>query len=142
MARKQVERNRSDPGMFIVTYTAEHNHPRPTHRNSLAGSTRQKLAETPSSEEHSKASYSPDTSSVASHSPPLEKLDGGREYLPEVEEDDDGFCVTNMTLDEDLFASLEDFTCPDAGEYMPGCLPANVQFPWISSSAATAAGGG
>lgn len=28
--------------MFIVTYTAEHNHPAPTHRNSLAGSTRQK----------------------------------------------------------------------------------------------------
>ncbi|KAL2511331.1 WRKY transcription factor 22 [Abeliophyllum distichum] len=42
LARKQVERNRSDPGMFIVTYTAEHNHPLPTHRNSLAGSTRQK----------------------------------------------------------------------------------------------------
>ncbi|XP_022147246.1 WRKY transcription factor 22 [Momordica charantia] len=31
MARKQVERNRSDPGMFIVTYTAEHNHPAPTY---------------------------------------------------------------------------------------------------------------
>ncbi|KAA8516098.1 hypothetical protein F0562_019277 [Nyssa sinensis] len=42
LARKQVERNRSDPAMFIVTYTAEHNHPMPTHRNSLAGSTRQK----------------------------------------------------------------------------------------------------
>uniref|UniRef100_A0A7N0TIU5 WRKY domain-containing protein n=1 Tax=Kalanchoe fedtschenkoi TaxID=63787 RepID=A0A7N0TIU5_KALFE len=39
-ARKQVERNRSDPSMFIVTYTAEHNHPPPTHRNSLAGTTR------------------------------------------------------------------------------------------------------
>ncbi|CAM8966856.1 unnamed protein product [Rhodiola kirilowii] len=39
-ARKQVERNRSDPNMFIVTYSAEHNHPAPTHRNSLAGTTR------------------------------------------------------------------------------------------------------
>lgn len=39
-ARKQVERNRTDPNMFIVTYTAEHNHPAPTHRNSLAGTTR------------------------------------------------------------------------------------------------------
>jgi hypothetical protein len=28
--------------MFIVTYTGDHNHPRPTHRNSLAGSTRTK----------------------------------------------------------------------------------------------------
>lgn len=29
--------------MFIITYTAEHNHPVPTHRNSLAGSTRHKF---------------------------------------------------------------------------------------------------
>lgn len=29
--------------MFIITYTAEHNHPAPTHRNSLAGSTRHKF---------------------------------------------------------------------------------------------------
>ncbi|KAE8679531.1 putative WRKY transcription factor 27 [Hibiscus syriacus] len=42
LARKQVERHRSDPNMFIVTYTGEHSHPAPTHRNSLAGSTRQK----------------------------------------------------------------------------------------------------
>ncbi|KAJ4781924.1 WRKY transcription factor [Rhynchospora pubera] len=43
LARKQVERSRTDPGMFIITYTAEHNHPVPTHRNSLAGSTRHKF---------------------------------------------------------------------------------------------------
>ncbi|KAI3737289.1 hypothetical protein L2E82_27286 [Cichorium intybus] len=44
LARKQVERNRSDPDMFIVTYTGEHSHPVPTHRNFLAGSTRNKPA--------------------------------------------------------------------------------------------------
>ncbi|KAL8162479.1 hypothetical protein V2J09_013968 [Rumex salicifolius] len=43
-ARKQVERNKSDPKMFIVTYTSEHNHPMPTHRNALAGSSRLKPA--------------------------------------------------------------------------------------------------
>lgn len=42
-ARKQVERSNADPNMFIVTYTGEHTHPRPTHRNSLAGSTRNKF---------------------------------------------------------------------------------------------------
>ncbi|XP_047977641.1 WRKY transcription factor 22-like isoform X2 [Salvia hispanica] len=42
MARKQVERNKSDPGKFIITYTGDHTHPVPTHRNSLAGSTRPK----------------------------------------------------------------------------------------------------
>ncbi|CAL9757164.1 unnamed protein product [Musa acuminata subsp. burmannicoides] len=42
-ARKQVEQSRADPGMLLITYTAEHNHPMPTIRNSLAGSTRPKL---------------------------------------------------------------------------------------------------
>uniref|UniRef100_A0ACD5WEP4 Uncharacterized protein n=1 Tax=Avena sativa TaxID=4498 RepID=A0ACD5WEP4_AVESA len=37
MARKQVERSRSDPNMLVITYTAEHNHPWPMHRNVLAG---------------------------------------------------------------------------------------------------------
>nr|AMO00437.1 WRKY transcription factor 69 [Manihot esculenta] len=43
-ARKQVERSNTDPNMFIVSYTGEHTHPRPTHRNSLAGSTRNKFS--------------------------------------------------------------------------------------------------
>ncbi|CAL9135050.1 unnamed protein product [Musa textilis] len=42
-ARKQVERSRAEPGMLVISYTAEHDHPVPTHRNSLSGSTRQKL---------------------------------------------------------------------------------------------------
>ncbi|KAG5249373.1 WRKY transcription factor [Salix suchowensis] len=40
LARKQVERSRTDPSIFIITYTAEHNHAHPTRRSSLAGSTR------------------------------------------------------------------------------------------------------
>ncbi|KAI3796778.1 hypothetical protein L1987_39463 [Smallanthus sonchifolius] len=32
-ARKQVERNRADPTMVIVTYSCEHNHPWPASRN-------------------------------------------------------------------------------------------------------------
>ncbi|RDX80164.1 putative WRKY transcription factor 29, partial [Mucuna pruriens] len=40
LARKQVERSHLDPAVFIVTYTAEHSHPHPTRRNSLAGTTR------------------------------------------------------------------------------------------------------
>ncbi|KAL6629444.1 hypothetical protein ACP70R_029209 [Stipagrostis hirtigluma subsp. patula] len=42
-ARKQVERSRADPSTLILTYTGEHNHAAPTHRNSLAGTTRHKL---------------------------------------------------------------------------------------------------
>jgi hypothetical protein len=39
-ARKQVERNRTDPSMLVITYNSEHNHPWPTQRNALAGSSR------------------------------------------------------------------------------------------------------
>jgi hypothetical protein len=35
-----VERSRTDPNMLVITYTSEHNHPWPTQRNALAGSTR------------------------------------------------------------------------------------------------------
>ncbi|CAD6335154.1 unnamed protein product [Miscanthus lutarioriparius] len=40
MARKQVERSRSDPNMLVITYTSEHNHPWPMQRNVLAGYSR------------------------------------------------------------------------------------------------------
>uniref|UniRef100_A0A0D9XMY2 WRKY domain-containing protein n=1 Tax=Leersia perrieri TaxID=77586 RepID=A0A0D9XMY2_9ORYZ len=43
-ARKQVERSRADPTMLVITYTSDHNHPWPTHRNALAGSTRPSAA--------------------------------------------------------------------------------------------------
>ncbi|CAN0902866.1 Probable WRKY transcription factor 27 [Linum grandiflorum] len=42
-ARKQVERSTTDPNMFIISYAGDHTHPKPTHRNSLAGSTRTKF---------------------------------------------------------------------------------------------------
>ncbi|KAE8655315.1 putative WRKY transcription factor 65 [Hibiscus syriacus] len=45
-ARKQVERSRNDPNMLVITYTSEHNHPWPTQRNALAGSTRSQPSKT------------------------------------------------------------------------------------------------
>lgn len=48
-ARKQVERSRTDPNMLVITYTSEHNHPWPTQRNALAGSTRSQLTKSNSS---------------------------------------------------------------------------------------------
>lgn len=75
-ARKQVERSNADPNIFIITYTGDHTHPRPTHRNSLAGSTRNKFTTTSSSLQkpdpigpaHS-APAAPCSSSTASLSP-------------------------------------------------------------------------
>ncbi|CAH9117050.1 unnamed protein product [Cuscuta epithymum] len=39
-ARKQVERSRTDPNTLVITYSSEHNHPWPTQKNALTGSTR------------------------------------------------------------------------------------------------------
>ncbi|CAN0841193.1 WRKY transcription factor 22 [Linum grandiflorum] len=46
-ARKQVERSTSEPSIFVITYTADHTHPLPTRRNSLAGTTRTKAPAPP-----------------------------------------------------------------------------------------------
>ncbi|XP_027357240.1 probable WRKY transcription factor 27 [Abrus precatorius] len=45
-ARKQVEQSTTEPHMYIVTYTGDHKHAKPAHRNSLAGSTRNKHSTT------------------------------------------------------------------------------------------------
>ncbi|KAL0913535.1 hypothetical protein M5K25_017000 [Dendrobium thyrsiflorum] len=60
-ARKQVERSRTDPNMLVITYTSEHNHPWPTQRNALAGSTRSQPSKT------NNASSTSRTSSLHNH---------------------------------------------------------------------------
>ncbi|KAL6634962.1 hypothetical protein ACP70R_027633 [Stipagrostis hirtigluma subsp. patula] len=55
-ARKQVERSRTDPSMLVITYNSEHNHPWPTQRNALAGSTRSHHAKNNSNSSSSSAS--------------------------------------------------------------------------------------
>nr|QIN97349.1 WRKY12 transcription factor [Isatis tinctoria] len=63
-ARKQVERSRTDPNMLVITYTSEHNHPWPTQRNALAGSTRSSSSS--SSNPSSKPSTATATTSASS----------------------------------------------------------------------------
>ncbi|XP_076934272.1 WRKY transcription factor 22-like [Bidens hawaiensis] len=84
LARKQVERNRSDPGILIITYNGEHNHPMPTQRNTLAGSSRSKTI-TSSDDANGK------------NSPTKEKL----------EEND-----TGVVIDEDILDGLDDLVGP------------------------------
>ncbi|PIN13680.1 hypothetical protein CDL12_13701 [Handroanthus impetiginosus] len=141
MARKQVERNRSDPGMFIVTYTGEHNHPMPTHRNSLAGSTRPKPPENPNSDEPKKPTSSPEMSPAVSLSPAPEKLESSPEDLVEAEDDDDNLSGSNMALDDDFFAGLENFAGRDSGDCLSDVFPADLEFPWLDSATATTTSG-
>ncbi|URE12159.1 WRKY transcription factor [Musa troglodytarum] len=96
-ARKQVERNREDPGILVITYTAEHNHPVPTHRNSLSGSTRQKIPPPSSSAQPPPASgceghlpSSPLSSSAAAQRPsPTTALTDSVESKDEEEDEDE-----------------------------------------------------
>lgn len=132
-----MERNRSDPTMFIVTYTAEHNHPAPTHRNSLAGSTRQKPLTPPAGD------GSPATS------PAEEDLASQGTARSESKDDDEenGFGLSDMELTDDFFEGLDELTGSPAPETMAGeCfgdpISASIEFPaWVANDASSAAGG-
>nr|AOT85447.1 WRKY transcription factor 14 [Prunus cerasifera x Prunus munsoniana] len=113
MARKQVERNRSDPNMFIVTYTAEHNHPAPTHRNSLAGSTRQKpfSPQTVTGSDSTKPT-SPATSASVDEDPGVPQsttMESFKEEKgsPMVDDDDDElFGMCDSVVSDDFFVGF------------------------------------
>jgi hypothetical protein len=159
-ARKQVERSRSDPNIFILTYTGEHNHAAPTHRNSLAGTTRHKFpsstapqppppsvvvcgASSSGDEQHQPQQPSPSrTSTSAAGLSPTTPL-----RTPSIEEDDDeedGLRVEDIEMageDELLFMNTDD---DDAAplESMPSLFD-TVDEPFLSSSwvsASTTAG--
>ncbi|KAI3719486.1 hypothetical protein L6452_20386 [Arctium lappa] len=143
LARKHVERNRSDPGMLIITYTGEHSHPVPTHRNSLAGSSRNKL---PTDEDNrNKPTSSPPVSPTASLSPATEKMDENeRDYT----DDDNNFDVSGVVIDEDIFDGLDELVGPTTGDRFSdhgATSKTTPPFRWLSNTVATttttAAGG-
>ncbi|KAM0933189.1 putative transcription factor WRKY family [Dioscorea sansibarensis] len=101
MARKQVERSRGDPGVLVVTYTAEHNHPAPTHRNSLAGSTRSKVSNVDGALPESQASPL---------SSPTTPLTVNMEEVEVEEEEEEELMVEDMEVvgdDELLFLGVD-----------------------------------
>ncbi|KAF8107120.1 hypothetical protein N665_0126s0038 [Sinapis alba] len=137
LARKQVERNRSDPTMFIVTYTAEHNHPAPTHRNSLAGSTRQKSSD----QQQTTTTKSPTTTIATYSTSPVTSAD---EFVLPVEEDlevgdEDLLSLSDTVVSEDFFEGLEEFAVGDS--FSGNSAPASFDLSWVVNSAATASGG-
>ncbi|XP_021767146.1 WRKY transcription factor 22-like [Chenopodium quinoa] len=143
LARKQVERNRSDPKMFIVTYTSEHNHPMPTHRNSLAGSTRQKPLTTTGTPPEQPTCSSP---SAASLSPLTEKSESKTEGDELIKEEDDTseMALSDLMLNDDFYVGFEQI---DGGSDGSDCFsdhfsPSSAEFPWLSNSSSTAAAAG
>lgn len=72
--------------MYVVSYSGEHSHPRPTHRSSLAGSTRSKISPaakpTPTSMTSSiasRSSSSPASASSFSPTTPIAEGDSAAE---------------------------------------------------------------
>ncbi|KAK9147387.1 hypothetical protein Scep_006144 [Stephania cephalantha] len=141
LARKQVERSRSDPGMFVITYTAEHNHPVPTHRNSLAGSTRNKSSSataagggattstaadsdptttTTVTTNNSKPSSPASTNTGLSPTTPLESNDDQEGIVDQEvamdgpDEADEGVLIPEGLLSDDLFNGLDELSAAGA----------------------------
>lgn len=142
LARKQVERDRSDPSMFIVTYTAEHNHAAPTHRNSLAGSTRQKLAAgdkptSPPAEEDEVEDLL-----VESQSQLQAKVENMEDLMDEEEEEEEFGLSDTTVLTDDFFEGLDELTWPPAPASVAGeCFsdPFSTGFSlsaWVTNNAA------
>lgn len=65
-----MERCPTEPNMYVVSYSGEHSHPRPTHRSSLAGSTRTKAAAKPSTFCEPIINPAPTAASMAASSSP------------------------------------------------------------------------
>lgn len=124
--------------MFIVTYTAEHNHPAPTHRNSLAGSTRQKSSDQPTAKSPTTTiaaySTSPVTSSADDFVLPLEDIEVGGGGG-----DEDLLSLSDTVVSEDFFEGLEEFAVGDS--FSGNSAPASFDLSWVVNSAATASGG-
>ncbi|XP_030547980.2 WRKY transcription factor 22-like isoform X2 [Rhodamnia argentea] len=154
LARKQVERNRSDPGMFIVTYTAEHNHPAPTHRNSLAGSTRQKPAQTDAVEDPIAAAAAASTKPPCSSPTTSMEDDVAKTQSTNTEsreekegsmaddEEDGEVGLSDMALSDDFLEGLEGLTGGgDDEDCFLDRFPANFGHSWTANNTAAATGG-
>ncbi|KAK8540416.1 hypothetical protein V6N13_008838 [Hibiscus sabdariffa] len=109
-ARKQVERSRTDPNMLVITYTSEHNHPWPTQRNALAGSTRSQPSKakigSPSNSQPQntikETNYNNDTTGTSvKEEVEIEKhVDENQTYIPALSE--------SQHQTEDFFADLDE----------------------------------
>lgn len=122
MARKQVEESCSNPGMFIITYSAEHNHSQPTRRSSLAGTNRQKfsaLKRTSSGESCVSSTATPkEHSSFSPSSRPVDEVQVMKKIKHEKKDriiedeqlmsgDDHDFVIPDSILTDDFFAGFD-----------------------------------
>ncbi|KAF3972618.1 hypothetical protein CMV_003880 [Castanea mollissima] len=146
-ARKQVERSNTDPNTFIITYTGEHTHPRPTHRNSLAGSVRNKFksadAANTNDEEAANHNINEETDKM------IDGNDKESEEMVDDDEDDD-ILIPNIAMNEDIFMGFQELgygNSPGGGSgdnFSSGSTPrggASSGSSWAPCGSAAAVGG-
>ncbi|XP_023738555.1 probable WRKY transcription factor 29 [Lactuca sativa] len=143
MARRQVEQSCTDPSIYILTYTAEHNHPQPTRRNSLAGINRNKFKTTPKSPTISDGCKSvpitmdspfnsPTTPSVSSNDEEvLQQSNIKQETMFYSNFDDQGHTMMTGMNDEDHMVFSDDFF--EGLEDLSSYNCSNRQFPHVFS---------
>ncbi|KAA8539970.1 hypothetical protein F0562_026662 [Nyssa sinensis] len=130
-ARKQVERSISNPAIFVVSYTGEHTHPRPTHRNSQAGNIRTKFSAVHKPTSGDSSSVAPPATlpkpscsssspvSVSSFSPSTPLTEGESaphddtqketiEIEDEEDDEDEDLLIPNMAMAEDIFNGFQE----------------------------------
>ncbi|KAG8381243.1 hypothetical protein BUALT_Bualt06G0102200 [Buddleja alternifolia] len=133
-ARKQVERSPNDPGIFVVSYSGEHTHPRPSHRSSLAGSTRNKISTTAATataarinnnnnslllQKGSVSSSSPSGSSFSPNTPLMEGEAAAQNIDAEMVEEEDGGGDEDDDDDNNIMINPNDLVNDD-GEMFKG----------------------
>lgn len=144
-ARKQVERSPNDAGIFVVSFSGEHTHARPTHRSSLSGSTRTKFVVKNNNVPLLHRDTAP---SAPSLSPATASMEGDAQNDDaEIADEEDGAAADNdnpllMNDDEDMFTGFQDsdHSSGGGGDFFQGGLLSSP--PWSPGNAATFNGGG
>lgn len=144
LARKQVEQSCADPGMFIITYTAEHSHSQPTRRNSLSGTIRQKF---PSSkapnmplvkQEKGEEPSRPNSTKTLTHFSSTDEdfhpriKQEGKVIMADINDADDFDMSDDLILNGEFFSGLEDFD--DFVSELGNAHTSSPQFPVRSCS--------
>ncbi|KAI3468684.1 hypothetical protein Pfo_025347 [Paulownia fortunei] len=150
LARKQVEQSCTDPGMFIITYTAEHSHSQPTRRNSLAGTVRQKFPSPKSPNSRTVVVQEKTEESGSPGSPKtIQQVSSAKVVVPQARikeenkeenearvkgetQDDKDFIMSDFVFNDDFFSGLEDFD--EFIAELPICHASAQQFPVKSCS--------
>ncbi|KAF5760863.1 putative transcription factor WRKY family [Helianthus annuus] len=97
-ARKQVERNRADPTMVIVTYSCDHNHSWPASRNNNNNNNHN---------HHNSAISPPPASTPTSTEEEVSNIDDQEEDLPCLKKEEELPTLNKQSIVEPEFTNLE-----------------------------------